>query len=69
MEKMCAGKTAKGKPCSFRATQGLFCKKHNNPKNICVPVERTIPDLVYHNHAPNQECGKSCPRFNASQTC
>jgi hypothetical protein len=69
MECQCAGITSKGIRCSFKATQGEFCKKHVD-KTTCKPqFIRKIPDLVYHNHAPNQECGKSCPRYNACEAC
>jgi hypothetical protein len=37
-------------------------KKGKKFTNVNVQ-ERNIPDLVYHNHAPNEECCKSCPRY------
>lgn len=62
----CKGKTAKGTPCSFKATQGEYCKMHLKKINAKLEKQcvRIIPDLVYHNHAPSQECTNICPRYN-----
>ena len=68
MAELCKGFTAKLKPCSFKATQGEYCKMHLKKinaklENTCV---RIIPDLKYHNHAPSQACLMNCPRYKNS---
>lgn len=64
----CSAKTAKGKQCSFKATIGNFCKKHEKNNATMKSKSRSIScDIVYHNHAPNVK-SKNCPVCNKNIT-
>lgn len=59
----CSGRTQKGKQCSFTATCGCYCKKHNKKEDVCEM------NIKYHNHFVFEECTSNCPLFWTRGLC
>jgi len=70
VSKQCLAKKGNGKRCTTQVKDisDDICNRHKKCKNIeLFKINSDIlNNIIYHNHLPNEECNKSCPKFNST---
>ena len=68
VNKQCLAKKGNGKRCTtnVKDISDDLCNRHKKCKNVeLFKINYDILNsVIYHNHLPNEECNKTCPKFN-----